>query len=81
MMVKYPGITPLSLVTQCTKVTRKNKVKKSKNSYLCQPRKHCNTHTVSGCSSAWLEYSSGGRGVVSSNLTIPTEKVKTAAKI
>ena len=28
----------------------------------------------SGCSSVRLEYASGGRGVASSNLVIPTEK-------
>ena len=37
---------------------------------------HPNPHPLSGCSSARLEYSSGGRGVESSNLSIPTEKQK-----
>jgi hypothetical protein len=30
--------------------------------------------STSGCSSVRLEYTSGGRGVASSNLVIPTEK-------
>ena len=48
-----------------------------KNAYLCT-RKNKKVHfrcfctQVSGCSSVRLEYASGGRGVASSNLVIPT---------
>ena len=34
------------------------------------------TKRSSGCSSVRLEYASGGRGVASSNLVIPTDKRK-----
>ena len=47
--------------------------------YLCSPKTESNSpvavfETSSGCSSARLEYTSGGRGVASSNLVTPTTK-------
>ncbi len=39
----------------------------------CTLYSHSHTYQFSGCSSAWLEYTSGGRGVASSNLAIPTK--------
>ena len=46
--------------------------------YLCSPKTESNSpvavfETSSGCSSARLEYTSGGRGVASSNLVTPTK--------
>ena len=52
-----------------------------KNNYLCSPKADNNSpvavfETSSGCSSARLEYTSGGRGVASSNLVTPTKQSK-----
>ena len=49
--------------------------------YLCSPKTESNSpvavfETSSGCSSARLEYTSGGRGVASSNLVTPTKQSK-----
>ena len=58
-----------------TKIIRTKVVNISENNYLCtaKPTEGLH-HTPSGCSSARLEYTSGGRVVASSNLVTPTNR-------